>query len=90
MLIECKRIYVHIDKLFAAALLRIMRRNPKQMDKLGSLPGMPMRSLTFAYYWLKCILKVRWKNSENHWLLYGSVGVLRRFKAAKSSSDFED
>lgn len=53
MLIACKLLYVHIDKLFAAAKIAAQRAAvQKKIDALGALPESADGELTFAYYWL--------------------------------------
>ncbi len=54
LLIECKLMYVQIDKLFAAALIREKSvEQKKKIDALGKLPDNADEELAFAYYWLK-------------------------------------
>ena len=54
LLIECKLMYVQIDKLFAAALIRERKtEQKKKIDALGPLPAEANEELAFAYYWLK-------------------------------------
>lgn len=53
MLVECKLMYVQIDKLFAAAEIRnVMAEQRKKLDALGKLPANADEELAFAYYWL--------------------------------------
>jgi hypothetical protein len=53
LLIECKLMYVFIDKLFAAARIKQdAEKVRKQIDKLGPLPDDADEELTFAYWWL--------------------------------------
>lgn len=54
LLIECKLLYVHIDKLFAAAKIAEQATVvAKKIESLGKLPADADSELTFAYYWLK-------------------------------------
>jgi|ERR1043165_10235162 hypothetical protein len=54
MLIECKLIFVQIDKLFAAAQIQNKEASiQRQLDKLGPLPTDASEELAFAYYWLR-------------------------------------
>lgn len=54
LLIECKLLYVQIDKLFAAALIRThATKMAAQIDSLGPLPENATEELVFAYWWLK-------------------------------------
>ncbi len=54
LLIECKLLYVQIDKLFAAALIKSKEAVvQKQLDKLGPLPVNANAELAFAYYWVR-------------------------------------
>lgn len=53
LLMACKLLYVHIDKLFAAAKIIEQRAVvQKKIDGLGALPPSADAELTFAYYWL--------------------------------------
>lgn len=53
LLIECRLMYVHIDKLFAAALVHAQATEVrKQIDALGALPDDADEELAFAWWWL--------------------------------------
>lgn len=54
LLIACKLMYVQIDKLFAAALIRAnAEEQKKKIDALGALPDNADEELAFAFYWLR-------------------------------------
>ena len=54
LLIECKLMYVQIDKLFAAAKIKAQSKIVwGKIEALGKLPTDANDELTFAYYWLK-------------------------------------
>jgi len=82
LLIECKLLYVQIDKLFAAA--KIVTQSAvvyKKIEVLGKLPVGADAELTFAYYWLKIYYNNAIENfTESAAVSKEAVSALKKFK----------
>lgn len=86
MLIECKLMYVQIDKLFAAATIRGKAvQQKKKIEALGKLPNDANEELAFAYYWLRIYFNNAIEDfKESHTVTVEALSVLRKFKSEQN------
>lgn len=86
LLIACKLLYVHIDKLFAAA--QVQNHFPdlqKKVAALGRLPTDADEELTFCYYWLKIYFSNAMEDFANTIpIAEDAVRALRKFKSEQN------
>lgn len=84
--IECKLMYVQVDKLFAAATVQSLRdRLKKKIDALGKLPKDADEELTFTYYWLKIYFNNAIENFPASVVVSEEAArALKKFKSVQS------
>ena len=87
LLIECKLMYVQIDKLFAAAKIKDQSKNvSKKIEALGKLPPDANEELTFAYYWLIIYFNNAIEEFRQSAIICKeAVGLLKKFKTPEST-----
>ena len=88
LLIECKLMYVQIDKLFAAALIREKKsEQKKKMDALGALPDDANEELAFAYYWVKIYFNNAIEDFEQSLVVTReALAVLKKYKSEQNQT----
>lgn len=86
LLIECKLLYVQIDKLFAAALIRKKAAEvKKKIDALGPLPENADEELAFSYYWLKIYFNNAIEDFKESLLVTGeALKVLKKYTSERN------
>ncbi len=86
LLIECKLLYVHIDKLFAAAQVQnYFHALKKKIATLGRLPKDANEELTFCYYWLKIYFSNAMEDFANTIpIAEDAVHALKKFKSEQN------
>ncbi|HLP50892.1 MAG TPA: hypothetical protein VK154_08405 [Chitinophagales bacterium] len=87
MLVECKQLYVQIDKLFAAALIRsVSDEQRKKIEAMGPLPEDADEELAFAYYWLRIYFNNAIEDfAQSFKVTREALQVLSRYKSAQNT-----
>nr|MBP6730561.1 hypothetical protein [Chitinophagales bacterium] len=85
--VECRLMYVQIDKLFAAALIHAQGNEVrKQIDALGPLPEDADEELAFAYWWLNIYFYHATENFEQAAVVAKqAIAVLAKYSSEQNS-----
>ena len=86
LLIECKLMYVQIDKQFAASTIKAKEVEMKrEIERLGKLPNDADEELAFSFYWLKIYFNNAIEDFKQSLVVTSeALTVLRKFKSTQN------